>query len=546
MKHLIQYKLYEGFESTILSKTLGYIKDKSDKNSFLNILKNICNTLDYPYSKLNDKYFEYLAFNKALMKADMTGDEPCTATSRQEFPQYAVEGSKCEGGKLKRKWGSRTRDVVCPVCNGTGIAPKTSEIKLLKFWFDKDGKYITTTAVDGVMRKTPKGGSFSKKLSNYKIVGSLTHEEVLKLKTGQYIITEINGRDTICYIFREAGRVFAVQDIHSGTTPSDRSWQKFGRYCWALGGSEYRNARLLEPNNLDDDKVEADPYEWNVGLNVRYSNFRIETSKDVQQEISAAHFAIILDFGKLKKSEYKTKGEIEEEREEAKKGSILDPAMSDEEIKSTNIERYMSTLSGRLDITSDITNCNKLVSRALGYKNALWLLWSNNDIYQEFINLISDYIRLMKSDDTSDKEYYVDNIKSRTNRIFKRGMSKSSEFDSNIASIKKRLREEKKDDEYLQLIEGLEKLSETLYKTLTNFQIDTIEDFEVLTQKISGVRNILKSERYAISRLGNYFIDYLNRGYSDRAYTYYTDRYYTNVDDIIKELPAISRIIERM
>ena len=140
MKNLQYIKLFEAFDSNILAKTLGYIKDKTEKQNFLSTIKSICNQINYPVSQLNDDFFDYLPFKKALEKADMTGDEPCEATSKSEFPQYAVEGEKCTNGKIKRQWGARTREVACPVCGGSGVKPKKSEVKLLKFWFDKDGK----------------------------------------------------------------------------------------------------------------------------------------------------------------------------------------------------------------------------------------------------------------------------------------------------------------------------------------------------------------------------------------------------------------------
>jgi hypothetical protein len=66
MKHL---KLFEAFNSNILSKTLKYLSKKS-KDSFLKEVKQICDEMDFPYSKLSDEYFEYLPFNNALKKVD--------------------------------------------------------------------------------------------------------------------------------------------------------------------------------------------------------------------------------------------------------------------------------------------------------------------------------------------------------------------------------------------------------------------------------------------------------------------------------------------
>ena len=43
---------------------------KGSKDSFLKEVKQICDEMDFPYSKLSDEYFEYLPFNNALKKVD--------------------------------------------------------------------------------------------------------------------------------------------------------------------------------------------------------------------------------------------------------------------------------------------------------------------------------------------------------------------------------------------------------------------------------------------------------------------------------------------
>ena len=48
-------KLFEAFESTILSKTLNYVSGES-KEKFLNAVGAICNKYDFPDSKLNDSF----------------------------------------------------------------------------------------------------------------------------------------------------------------------------------------------------------------------------------------------------------------------------------------------------------------------------------------------------------------------------------------------------------------------------------------------------------------------------------------------------------
>jgi hypothetical protein len=81
-------KLFEAFDSSKVSGVISYIKNK---DKFINTLKLVCNTIDFPYSKLDD-LFEYLPFKKAL--------------------------------------------------NKKAIDQNIGEISLIKFWFDVNGNYL--------------------------------------------------------------------------------------------------------------------------------------------------------------------------------------------------------------------------------------------------------------------------------------------------------------------------------------------------------------------------------------------------------------------
>lgn len=257
MKNNLKYiQLFEAFDSKVLGKTLGYIKDSNDREKFFNQIKKMCSSIDYPLSKLSDDFFEYLPFKKALKVAAMTGDEPCEATSKSEFPQYAVEGAKCEKGKIKRMWGARTREVVCPVCNGTGVKPKRSELKLLKFWFTSEGKYVATTMVDGIIRGHQKSSTgISHRISDY-IIGNRV-DNLGTLNGGETVKLNINSEEMIAYIIKDRTRYYAIQNKASGSSPdniSSRVWQKFGRYSWVLGSgdgtgrfTQYRNMFIATP-----------------------------------------------------------------------------------------------------------------------------------------------------------------------------------------------------------------------------------------------------------------------------------------------------------
>jgi len=544
MKNLKHIQIFEAFESKILSKTLGYI-NTSDKSNFMDRIKRLCKTIDFPLSKMSDEYFEYLPFKSALSRAAMTGDEPCEATSKSEFPEYAVAGENCTNGKIKRQWGSRTRDVVCPVCSGSGVKPKRSEVKLVKFWFTSEGRWVATTLVDGITRagKNKPGGKFSTNYSDY-TVGS-TISSLNSLRGGEIASLIIGGDQLIAYIYKEGNRYYAIQNSKSGSSPSGNGWKNYGRYSWALGGGEYSDLKVLTPKAKVEDKEEVDPYTWNTGIEFSYSGIRANTSTDVQTQIKDAHFGIVFDYGKLRKSEFETVQDTEASRQIAKKGSRLDPDQSDEEIKKRNIERYVNLLSQKLDISDDIANCNRLVTRSLGHKSALYIAYGSN-IYSNLGTIIDYYIKFMSASTDRDKKMYAEEISDRTTDMFKAGMKRATQSDEVIKNIKSRLKSSNRDEKYFQILDLTQKLSDAIYDNIKNFQINDIEDLEVVTQKISSIRNVLKSDRYGLSRYFSYVIEYISSGREDRAYSYMTDNYYTDVDEILERLPRMISLIAKI
>lgn len=539
MKKLKYLKLFEAFESNKLSKTLGYIK--YGKNEFLSKLKSILDKIDFPQSKISDDYIEYLPFNKALKKSDIITDEPCDATSEGAFPEFAVEGAKCDKGKIERKWGSRTRKVPCPVCGGSGVKPKSpGDIKLLKFWFSQDGKFITTTAVDGIIRKN-ENLEISDNLSDYKVGNRIPKKN---LKHGLLTLININGEDTICYIVK--GRYdgfYALQNKHDGASPgyplvSNIDPKDIAKYSWSLGGSDFSNIRLLHPKKEEDKKI--DPYSWNVALSHTWDNRIVALTKirkSVKEEIKDAHFALVLDIAKLSKSGFKTKSDIKSSREEIKKGAFL----TDDEIKKQNIERYVDTISKSMDIVSDISNLNKVVNRLVQYKYALFSIMGGGRI-TIIESVIDNYYYLLSSENESEKKSAIESIERNIERISDRMKDKS--LPNNIDILFNELKNNEKES-HLNLLNRLMEISGNIYNKIKSYDIKTIEDLEVVYQKMTSIRSLFSSRRYKSQNLTYFFNSIINFP----AYDKFTGTYYVNdemAEKITKELDRIDKIISKI
>ena len=554
MKYL---KLFEAFDSQTLSKTLGFIKEKSQKRDFLNLIKRVCDQIDFPLSKLNDDFFEYLPFSAALKKSDMTGDETCDARSEVEFPEYPVEGEVCKGGKLKRKWGQRVREVECPVCRGTSVKPKKPELKLLKFWFDKDGNFITTTAVDGLVaerRGEPKGGrsekvSFSDVKSDYQVLKTnLNFNEIRELSTGDIVYFENReGHSGVAYVYVSRNNVYFLQNFADGSTPNGDSWKSIAPYGWIIAStSDFRRCDLLGTGvKQPETEVTIDPYTWNTQV----SNQLRVVDRSIFDQVKNANFAIILDFGKLKSSGYEAKGDIISGREERKSGATaLIPAA---DIKKQNINRYMQEIAKRSDILSDVSNINKVAKRMLGGNLALFLIGSNsrfNRLFTDLIDYYYQYIDYANQGNNDGCEFTQRRLSNTIKSNYELMSLKTSLIGNNLKYIKDEVsKDPDANKDYIRIVEKLEKISQIIYTRFSSINLETIEDLEIFASKIEAVRNLTRNDRYEFYRLRS-FLDYIDAERTRRPYEYLVNYYNIREKEaeILKSLDILERLVKSL
>jgi len=536
--------LFEAFESEKLSKTLKYI-ESGDKQTVLTILRRLCEKIDFPFSQLSDDYIEYSSFRKALWKNDMIGDQPCEATSEREFPGSEVAGEKCTNGKIKRLWGGRPREVACPLCGGTGVKQKKQELKLLKFWFNKDGKFITTTAVDGIVRNNMKSvKTLSRNLSDFDILPKrLTLREIKNLPAGQSVFIDLrNDRSGVGYILHANRRTYVIQDFYQGREPywTNRSnWEKYGQFSHEINAaSDYATVKMI---NLKDDPENVDPYTWNVGLEQSRWDFgRIDTKINIEDSIKDAHFALVLDFGKIKLSGFDTKTQISTDRKEMRQGSLA--LEKDDDIRKANIKRYMTELAKSVDIISDISNVNRLVKRYLGGRNALFFMMNTSRFGNALSEIIDYYYKIMSSNE-SDKQYYVEQLEGKIRSVLNSASTKNQLFNTNIEAMRKKCVEDGK-EEYATLLDELSKLSQHIFDKFSNLQIETIDDLEIVRQKILSLKNLLDVSRYGLDKFRQ-SAEYLDRDSINYAYRY-LDNYIDNPQKIINNLPLIKSLIDKL
>lgn len=555
MKYLL---LFEKFQSSKLSKTLGFIKDQDTQSGFLDKIKRITNAFDFPTSELSDDMFEYLPFKSALKVNKEISELPTKCDAESEW----IKGEFCEEGKVKRTWGKGYRTVECEKCGGTGIKKtKTKpEVYCIKFWFDKDGKFITLTGTDGTKRIEDGSNSNINNVDFSKYIEKESYgpRDVSNspLKTGDKVKMEKGGNLLFGTFWRDNdGDVcFFIGRRSDGLTgghPSRGNWQRYGNGSWGLGQSDHGTLTLLEPKPTiekePDPKVEVEnPYTWNYKAEIsryggRDSIISLQNGSNVEDNLKNAHFAIIMYINKLRASGFTTGSDIKTQREISKEGTLK--FENDADIKKANIERYINKLSDKFDINAGISGITKIIPRLLGGRANIFYYVSEERRFSTLNDIISNVYKFMKNN--SSAKSATDNIKYLINNDFKSNLKINNNITHNKNEIIKSL---KADPEYSYLVEAvnaLDTLNEKVYNKI-NVNVETIQDMEILYSKLMSIRQIIRKDRYSIRHFSNY-LSYLGETGYRNSLNYLTG--YINEDrvkDLLDDVKIISDIIDKI
>lgn len=564
MKELKYIKLFEAFASNKINKTLSFL-NKDSKIHFLSRLKQICNVIDFPESQLSDDLFEYLPYTKAVKYNGISSQlVDCTAG--------------CDNGKITRKWGKGTRVVDCPTCNGTGKVNLQNKNFLFKFWFDKDGKYITVTAVDGKYRpgniaKDGKKEAFSTNLEDYNIgeripktrmFDSLSSGDIVKLtlvRQGYYGGPDIP--DIVAFILKEKGRIWAIQNLYDYKhrySYIDRDiYKSIGSKAWEMTNTSIRD--IFKLNIKVSDKEVENPFGYNTDVD---DELKIKPM-GIENLIKNAHFAIVLDFGKLKGKEFIKKKDIIKSRVEMKSDALA--LMKDSDIKKINLKRYFAEIFNRTKLVGDmqdIINFRKIIIKLLGGKYSIYnLAYGSNEYLSRTIpsRIANSIFRIIKSISIHEKsntlnEYLessefkslVESANEHYSSGFSEMLHRDKKYSSYIEHIKNKIKSENYGNkEQMEILDLLESLSSIINKYLGTLPCECLEDVEIIVQEITSIREILNSDRSGISSLSGFFgsmnpSSWYNGG--EHAYRNLS-REYDNYHIIINGLKHLISVINR-
>jgi hypothetical protein len=535
-------KLFEAFESTLLSKTLNYVSGES-KEKFLSAVSAICNKYDFPDSRLNDSFFQYLPYSKALNyrleKGEKGNQVDCKAKSLEVFGDKGVEG-ECRAGKLPKKWGTGSRRVECPVCKGTGktgepdSADKLLPQNVFKFWFDETGKYVTTTynyIKDETKVEKPDGtvkliwcynGSrgidkpgFDK--SGYKVVllSEIPHLTPATLYFDRRQWQQGTGTPGYFWRYGQNTHYFIHNGGPSGGAPYGDEWRDYGRKSWSLGGGD---SYVITTGNLSDiQKTKEVELKFSKSRTTGKTMFDEYGISDVKKTLADAKFAITLDIDKLVGTEFIKKSDTIKTRTGLKKDVIGGQfGIKDVDIKKQNMDRYISKLSDVSGDKLEIGNFDTYFFRILGFKNILFKIinagrdtqYRMSKKIEDILNLNIKLVKAINKAKSKRGEYVepkdeIDALSKSLKSYFKK------EIDINNNNLKYlKVIESRCDEKHLVLLRSIEEISNVIYQKLKSFgKLESVDDAEILLEKIKTIENLIWNKRYEWS---NFRINNIN------------------------------------
>ena len=507
MRQLKYIKLFEAFDSVQIAKTLKFVK-KSDKSKFMDALSSITQSIDAPLSSLNDDNFQYLPYKKAIGIKAASDKVKCSA---------------CEGeGKINKAWGSTTRRTKCTTCDGGGAVDPKPKLKYFKFWFNSDGSFIGTTAVDGLYHISKKDVANFDKKDITEDMRTLSVQEIkrkYKLVNGEttMYVENVTGRRMSdrrsclgkAFIDRDGDFYVVNSSVDTHNMPTGRKYRDYGNYAVDVmrSAQDERNGpetpfRIY----LTSETEEKEDMFWNVPVSFYGDgwNTKDSMSKDFLKE---AHFAIVFDFDSFayNGTDWNPVSITKGDRSAAKKGATA--LMSDEDIKNANIDRYVKTLAN-VDLGEGLTRLVNKIPKIFGGDFALYYIYGEKN-FSKFKNMLNDVYSFMSAEDDETRSYYNNKIRDRVLDTFSGCDELNSKITKRLQFVKEDIAEREALTDIITIINKLEEVSRRINQKLLKGKIETVEDMEIMLMKAEGIKAALKSDRFEIDYYIRNYLEYL-------------------------------------
>lgn len=496
-------KLFESYQSNMLTKTMKFV-NKEIKDEFKDYLKDICDILDIPESNLSDDLFKYLPYKKAL---EYTGD-------------LKKDANECETCK-------KEKDLECKLCNGQIFYydDNQSDITLIKFWFNSEGKNLITTCVDGVYRPAnaidKEESKFSKNIDDYVEVREIKITEIDELKTGDIIKCDLFNDsqhvyedNVISYFAKRTYDCYAIQDTLRNTYFAH--YDSIGSKAFCINvdyNKNIKNISLLKLKKFQERL--KDPFCYNTDISLGRSSFRA-LGTSIKDTIKGYDFALILDVKKFKEKKI-SKREIIDKRSDSKRGALS--LMDNEDIKTTNINRYFNKIISKYKISGDHLNdifiFKKVIMRLVN-NFIVYNLYARNNTIFDFSNdlnkRIYSIVKIINNRDLDDNVTMEDFLNGEAFKLMMDTINSytTSKLEDNNYKNKKQIklikimriyaneRNELNRERYVKILDLIDEISNVIRNYFENLPCDSIEDMDIICEEILTIENSLKSDKYSL------------------------------------------------
>ncbi len=554
MKYIL---LFEAFKSEMLSATLNHLS-QTGRGIFLDEIDKISGAIDFPKSEITDEFFSYVpnVGDKAINIGtdisleddnclkfwfDIKGNFIATTTVRK-----GAGGGK-EGYKVVDTYTSlhKLLDDTKPLLieeNGKfSYIPgkiKTGD----KFWIKLESIYLLATAyiqtIFNIQNQVSQNSLYM--IQNYNDGSTPDSLQYLTNRSGAYSIeSEVNLEDgTTLYVLDNGKKIIS------------ENWKQYGDYSWMITsrGDYQGNPELLEPTSdkLEQRKENLLYYWYDKRIN-------IDTHGDFEEVIKKAHFALVLDFKKLKESNYKKKSEIGKEREELKKGLITSDKHA--EIKKMNIQRYLDKISQKIQIDPEFKNLDDMFWKIFNRRTILIDVLNDTasiDEYYRFISRISEFITEREYEpDMPERRinYLLGNITGGVKKAYLNSSKEASKYSESESDLRRYLNSERSGypeivDKMLIFLDKFLEVCDGFAKDVSLFEKESIDDLEILKLKLKNVKELYESSSYSRFRL---FLSDIFVGWNKKFRNLNLDNLlsWSSKDEILKRIESGTNELEK-
>lgn len=490
--------LFEAFNSPTIRSFLKYL-NKEESNRVLSDLKGILKKFRYPIDKISDEFISYDKLSKALR-----------------------------------------------------IIPEDDKGFYIKYFYDKDGKFITKSMTKKDIIKTiagrkypdenlvnevtskfklPEGFVFNfMSSSNYRV--SSEYLDIFKTGDEAYVycdhpsnFTSVSGI-TKATIYIRHDTVYAIQDKYRGGTPGGDEYLRYGRYSWCLDSSDHL---IIATKNKISNEFKFDDSFNQLNMNLDWEN---------------ADFAITIRLSDMLNVEFEDVDTTKKSRISNREDALA--LKSHDEIKSENLDRMYSYLLSKLGVGTykdGVLIPDKEKSLKNLQKIILWMIRSSNENYQFAYELLyrKDIDVAVITDSIS--QFLGSNDDSETKKTLRRMMDKYGGYsnyggytdDRLFHDIYKIIR-----DSGLVGDDDNKKSSKILSK-FKSIRDDSLSDVEVYKKVYKDIDSLSK-------RTNAYKFVKIVRDLSDKIANYVRNQSINSIEDLILleiKLNSISKVLGR-